>query len=256
VKSLLSRRGNLLDSAPSFLVRHKAQAPIRFAAAPESRDEAHDHDPRVEASLQKQPQGVPRPSAIRVTPLRAVLPSASQSGARPLQAAQIAEVEWLLQQGALATFRTFSSFAYSATLLFHSRELVYYAALYHEDSVWRVLKANDIDAAELAFRHFVEQAMRLAEAEMRRAYLTAQNDQFSRQVAEAEATLERARIDLQRGSTFDQEVALRQQEIRKELAQLEGRRVSAQVQLNKLQRQLHQVDATSNESVPYLPPAR
>jgi hypothetical protein len=258
VKSLLSRRGNLLDSAPSFLVRHKAQAPVRFAAAPESRDEAHEHEhePQVEDSLQKSPQTAPRTSAVRVTSLRAVLPSTAQAGARPLQAAQIAEVEWLLQQGALATFRSFSSFAYSATLLFHSRELIYYAALYHEDGVWRVLKANDIDAAELAFRHFVEQAMRLAEAEMRRAYLTAQNDQFSREVAEAEATLERARVDLQRGSAFDQEVALRQQEIRKELAQLEGRRVASQAQLNKLQRQLNQADATSNESVPHLQPAR
>ncbi|GAB5100265.1 hypothetical protein YK56LOC_59820 [Caballeronia sp. HLA56] len=122
--------------------------------------------------------------------------------------------------------------------------------------MWRVLKAEDADAAEAAFRHFVEQAMRLAEAEMRRAYLEAQNEQYTRLIAESEAQVERVRVDLQRGNSQDQQVAARQQEIRRELAQLEGRRVSAQVQLSKLQRQLHQLETTCNEVVPHLPSRR
>ncbi len=137
-----------------------------------------------------------------------------------MQAAQIAEVESLQQQTSLATFRTLTSFGYSASLLFYARELTYYAVLYFEDAVWRVLKAGDVDAAELTFRHFVEQAMGLAEAEMDRAHLEAQNDQLTRLIAESEAQVERMRIDLQRGSAQDQEVALKQQEVRKELAQL------------------------------------
>jgi chromosome segregation ATPase len=140
--------------------------------------------------------------------------------------------------------------------MFYPRELIYYAVLYHEGAVWRVLKAGDIDAAEPAFRHFVEQAMRLADAEMRRAHLEAQNEQFSRLIAESEAQIERVRVDLHRGGEQDQEVALKQQEVRKALAQLDGRRVAAQTQLNKLQRQRHQLDATINESVPHLPPIR
>ncbi|MDR5854219.1 DUF2968 domain-containing protein [Caballeronia sp. LZ062] len=181
--------------------------------------------------------------------------ASTQSAANALQAAQIAEVEWLIQQSALAVFRTFQSFAYSASLLFYPRDLTYYAVLYHEDAVWRVLKAGDVDAAEPAFRHFVEQAARLAEAELRRAHLQAQNEQFARLIAESEAQVERSRVDLQRGSAQDQEVALRQ-EVRKDLAQLESRRVAAQAQLNKLQRQMHQLTATSNENVPHLPSAR
>jgi hypothetical protein len=247
VKSLLSRKGTLLDNAPSFLVRQKSAAAVRFAAAAEA--EARD----AEASLEDTPHP---PSATRVTPLRAVMPSAQQAGSHALQAAQVAEVEWLLQQSSLATFRHFKSFGFAASMLFHARDLTYYAVLYHEESVWRVLKAGDADAAEQAFHHFVEQAMRLAEAEMRRAHLEAQNEQFARLIAESEAQVERVRVDLQRGSTHDQEVALKQQEIRKQLAQLEGRRVAAQVQLNKVHRQLHQLNSTTNETVPHLPSGR
>jgi len=246
VKSLLSRRGSLLDNAPSFLVRQKSNGPVRFPA-PDIQAEDVPTDEEIPA--------VPPPST-RVTPLRPATVSSPQSSRQSLQAAQLAEVEWLVQQGVLSTFRTFQSFAYSASLLFYPRELVYYAVLYHDDAVWRVLKAGDIDAAEPAFRHFVEQAMRLADAEMRRAHLEAQNEQFSRLIAESEAQIDRVRVDLQRGGTQDQEVALKQQEVRKELAQLEGRRVAAQAQLNKLQRQLHQLNTTVNESVPHLPSVR
>ncbi|SPB18529.1 signal peptide protein [Caballeronia novacaledonica] len=244
MKSLLSRRGSVLDNAPSFLVRQKMHSPDRFPT--------HEIDADDDPKDEKLPAA---PSPTRVTPLRpAGVPV--QSSTRQLQAAQIAEIEWLVQQGSLSTFREFESFGYSASLLFYPRDLTYYAVLYHEGDVWRVLKAGDIDAAEPAFRHFIEQAMRFAEAEMRRAHLEAQNEQFSRLIAESEAQIERVRVDLNRGSEHDQEVALKQQEVRKTLAQLEGRRVAAQAQLNKLRRQAHQLDTTVNESVPHLPSLR
>jgi hypothetical protein len=248
VKSLLSRKGTLLDNAPSFLLRQKSSGPIRFAA-PDMPDETTGDLPVKVLAAKAQP-------STRVTPLRAVMPSAPQAGAHPLQTAQIAEVEWLSQQSSLTTFRTFNSFAFTASLLFHPRELTYYAVLYHEDAVWRVLKATDMDAAEPAFHHFVEQAMRLAEADTRRIYLESQNEQLARMIAESDAQVERVRVDLQRGTSQDQEVALKQQETRKQLAQLEARRVAAQVQLTKLQRQLHQLNASSNESIPHLPSTR
>jgi hypothetical protein len=248
VKSLLSRKGTLLDNAPSFLLRQKSSGPIRFAA-PDMPDETTGDLPVKAPATKAQP-------STRVTPLRAVMPSAPQTGAHPLQTAQIAEVEWLTQQSSLTTFRTFNSFAFTASMMFHPRELTYYAVLYHEDAVWRVLKATDMDAAEPAFHHFVEQAMRLAEADTRRIYLESQNEQLARMIAESDAQVERVRVDLQRGTSQDQEVALKQQETRKQLAQLEARRVAAQVQLTKLQRQLHQLNASSNESIPHLPSTR
>jgi hypothetical protein len=256
VKSLLSRKGTLLDNAPSFLLRQKSSGPIRFAATEMPEDATDDVPDKPSAKPPvKSPAARAQPGS-RVTPLRAVMPSMPQTGAHPLQTAQIAEVEWLAQQSSLTTFRSFNSFAFTASMLFHPRDLTYYAVLYHEGAVWRVLKALDLDSAEPAFHHFVEQAMRLAEAELRRVHLEAQNDQLARMIAESDAQVERVRVDLQRGSSQDQEVALKQQETRKQLAQLEARRVASQVQLTKLQRQLHQLDATSNEAIPHLPSSR
>lgn len=246
MKSLLSRRGSLLDNAPSsLLVRQKASNAIPFTA-PDNRADEPSVDRELDGAW----------TATPVTPLRPAAAAQPHSAKQALQAAQIAEVEWLVQQAALSTFRAFQSFAYSASLLFHPRELSYYAVLYHEGDVWRVLKANDIDAAEPAFRHFVEQAMRLADAEMQRAHIEAQTEHSSRLIADSEAQIERARIELQRGAAQDQRVALKQQEVRKELAQLEARRIASQAQLNKLQRQLHQLKATANENVPHLPATR
>ncbi|MDR5830923.1 DUF2968 domain-containing protein [Caballeronia sp. LP006] len=249
MKSLLSRRGTLLDNAPSFLLRPKAPDSFRMHAP-------QPHDDDDDTGAEPPTVATPAAQATRVTPLRPIGASAQQVNSQALQAAQIAEVEWLIQQSSLSTFRAFQSFAFSTTLLFYPRDLTYYSVLFHDDAVWRVLKAEDADAAEAAFRHFVEQAMRLAEAEMRRAYLEAQNEQYTRLIAESEAQVERVRVDLQRGNSQDQQVAARQQEIRRELAQLEGRRVSAQVQLSKLQRQLHQLETTCNEVVPHLPSRR
>ncbi|SAK48182.1 signal peptide protein [Caballeronia hypogeia] len=256
MKSLLSRKGTLLDSAPSFLVRQNANNPVAFAVSDASSEaEAGSEDVSQETGIPSLTRPARGP-VMRVTPLRPAAASLAHAGGQALQAAPIAEVEWLLQQGALTTFRTFQSFAYSVSLLFHPRELTYYAVLHHDDAVWRVLKAGDVDTAEPAFRHFIEQAMRLAEGEMRRAHLEAQNEQLLRAAAESEAQVERMRVDIQRGSSQDQEVAARQQEVRKELAQLEGRRVSVQVQLNKLQRQFHQLNAAFSENVPHLPSVR
>ncbi|SAL63713.1 signal peptide protein [Caballeronia peredens] len=245
MKSLLSRKRSLLDTAPSFLVRQKSSNAISFAAPVE---DSNDAPPEEDIDSTQR--------ATRVMPLRTAASSAMNAGAKALDTAQIAEVERLVQQAALATFRTFQSFAYSASLLFHPRELIYYAVLYHEGAVWRVLKASEIDVAEPAFRHFVEQAIRLADAEMRRALVEAQNEQIARFIADAETQIERVRADLQRGNAQSQEVALKQQDVRKELAQLEGRSVASQVQLNKLQRQLHQLNASVSETLPHLPQKR
>lgn len=242
MKSLLNKKGTLLDNAPSFLLRQKSSVPLRSNPLAPT---LHDHAPSAN-------EPVPITLAPRVTPLRPMSALSQRAAASALQAAQVAEVEWLLQQSLLTTFRSFQSFAYSATLLFYPRDLTYYAVLYHEDAVWRVLRASDIDTAEPAFRHFVDHAMRLAEAEMRRAHLAAQNEQLARLIADAEAQVDRARVDIERGAVRDKDVSAKQQELRRELAQLEARRVQAEVQLGKLHRQLHTLDASCNESVPHL----
>ncbi|WP_025602521.1 DUF2968 domain-containing protein [Burkholderia sp. WSM2230] len=191
----------------------------------------------------------PRP-VLTLRPVQAV---PSQVSARGVQIANTAEVEWLAEEEALTPFRVFRSFAYSVSLLFHAKELVYYVALYQEGALWRALKAADLEAAEAAFRHFEDQATRLSDCETRRAQLEAQNEQLARMIARSEAEAERLRSDLQRRSAQEQAASNRQHQVRKEVSQLEAQRVTAQAHLNKAHRQMQQLKMTSNEAIPHLP---
>lgn len=250
MKSLLSRRSVL--TGPSHLV----QVPRENAAHPVSPDDSEaaalapaGAEPTVASAAAAAPAEPTRP----VTTLRPVPVVPSQVSARGVQIADTAEIEWLAEEEALTPFRVFRSFDYSVSLLFHAKELAYYVALYQEGSLWRALKAADLEAAETAFHHFVEQATRLSDGETRRAQLEAQNEQLARMIVRSEAQAERLRSDLQRRGAQEQTVSNRQHQVRKEVSQLEAQRVAAQAHLNKAQRQIHQLNLTSNEGIPHLP---
>lgn len=244
MKSLLNRRSALLGTGPSHLV------PVTR----EGSDSPTDDEPKAAAAQAStvgaaESADTPRP----VTTLRPVPVVPSPITGRAVQIADTAELEWLAEEEALIPFRVFRSFDYSVSLLFHPRELAYYVALYQTGSLWRGLKATDLDAAEAAFHHFEEQATRLSEGETRRAQLAAQNEQLARMISQSEAQAERLRCDLQRNSVQEQSVVGRQHQVRKEVAQLEAQRVTAQAQLNKAHRQIHQLNLASNEGLPRLP---
>ncbi|CAH2798237.1 MAG: hypothetical protein PPHEINF_4562 [uncultured Paraburkholderia sp.] len=273
MKSLLNRRSVL--TGPSHVVR----IPQNRAAMPASPADADDVPPDLASTAgshatpnpgtELEPdavsgaasssmsataqaavaRGAPRP-VLTLRPVQAV---PLQVSARGVQIANTAEVEWLAEEEALTPFRVFRSFAYSVSLLFHAKELVYYVALYQEGALWRALKAADLEAAEAAFRHFEDQATRLSDCETRRAQLEAQNEQLARMIARSEAEAERLRSDLQRRSAQEQAASNRQHQVRKEVSQLEAQRMAAQAHLNKAHRQMQQLNMTSNEAIPHLP---
>ncbi|HEX7910285.1 MAG TPA: DUF2968 domain-containing protein [Paraburkholderia sp.] len=244
MKSLLNRRSVL--AGPSHLVQI-AREHAADTVLPDDKDEA-----ALAATDSAQPASPAEP--VRpVTTLRPVPVVPSQVCTRGVQIADTSEVEWLCKEEALTPFRVFRSFDYSVSLLFHAKELAYYIALYQDGSLWRALKAADLEAAESAFHHFEEQATRLSEGETRRAQLEAQNEQLARMIASSEAQAERLRNDLQRRGAQEQTVSSRQHQVRKEVAQLEAQRIAAQAHLNKAHRQIHQLNLASNEAIPHLP---
>jgi uncharacterized protein YhbP (UPF0306 family) len=256
VKSLLNRRSVL--AGPSHLVQ-VARENTADPVAPDDSEEAAlaaatGVAPAAAAAAADTPAAAPAAEPARpVTTLRPVPVVPSQVSARGVQMADTAEIEWLAEEEALTPFRVFRSFAYSVSLLFHAKELAYYVALYQDGSLWRALKAADLEAAEAAFHHFEEQATRLSEGETRRAQLEAQNEQLARMIARSEAQAERLRTDLQRRGAQEQTVSNRQHQVRKDVSQLEAQRVAAQAHLNKAHRQIHQLNLTSNEGIPHLP---
>lgn len=247
MKTFLNRRNAVLSGGPSHLVAVSRDAHPAAVPAEPVADEAAPNE--LEADADADAGSTQRP----VPTLRAVAVVPSQLNGRPVQIADGAAFAALASADELATFRVFRSFDYSVSLFFHARSLSYYVALYQDGTLWRALKAADVDAAGSAFHHLEAQATRLADGETRRAQLIAQNEQLVRQIEESEAQAERLRTDLQRHTEQEHRVTGRQHQVRKEVAQLEAQRIAAQAQLNKAHRTIHQLSVTSNEGVPHLP---
>lgn len=187
-----------------------------------------------------------------VAPLRSLNAAMPQGSARAVQVAEVRAVEALGTRQALRSLRTLQTFSYSVNLLFCRSDVSFYITLSQEGKLWRALHATDLDAAESAFRRFEEQAVRLADVELRYAQLEAQNERAEALIAASEAQAEQLRHDLERHAEQTQLVNSRQQLARKEVAQLEMQRVTSQARLNKAMRQLHQLTVSSNERIPHL----
>lgn len=190
---------------------------------------------------------VPTVSPLR--PMNAVMP---QGNARAVQVAEVTAVEALGARQALTSMRTLQTFSYSVNLLFCRSDVSYYITLSQDGKLWRALHATEVEAAESAFRRFEEQAVQLADVELRCAHLEAQNERAEALIAASEAQAEQLRHDLERHAEQAQLVNNRQQQARKDVAQLEMQRVASQARLNKAMRQLHQLCVTSNERIPHL----
>ncbi|CAB3769351.1 DUF2968 domain-containing protein [Paraburkholderia solisilvae] len=243
MKTLLNRRRTLTTDGIAHLVRvdRDRSAPLAAIADGPSREAAPaPPEPPVERAV--------RP----VTTLHPMPAMPSQQNGRVAHFADPADIEWMVEEGALTPFRVFRAFDYSVSLLFHAKELKYYVALYQDGSPWRALKANDLDSAQGIFHQFELQAMRLADGQTRRAQLEAQNEQLTKMIAQSEAQVEQLRKALQRSATHEQAVTSRQHQTRREVAQLEAQRVAAQAQLNKVHRQIHQLDLAAHDGVPHL----
>ncbi|WP_181885416.1 DUF2968 domain-containing protein [Trinickia dinghuensis] len=191
----------------------------------------------------------PAPTVSPLRPMNAVMPTGN---ARAVQTAEVTAVEALGERQALSCLRTLQTFSYSVNLLFCRSDVSYYITLSQEGTLWRALHATELDAAESAFRNFEDQAVRLADVELRHQQLEAQNERAEAMIAASEAQAEQLRQDLERHAEQTQLVNSRQQLARKDIQQLEMQRVASQARLNKAMRQLHQLSVTSNERIPHL----
>ena len=258
VKSILNRRNAALPGGSSRLVA-VARDPVTQRAA--SSAVALDPHPAAasEAAVEIEARAEPATGALQegagarpVATLHPVPVMPAHLNGRPVQIADGAAFEALLAAEELVTFRVYRCFAYTVSLFFHPPTLGYFVALHQESVLWRVLKANDLDAAGSAFHLMQQQATRLADGETRRVQLVAQNAELTRLIEESEAQAERLRVDLQRHAEQEQMVTGRQHQVRKEVAQLEAQRIAAQAQLNKAHRALHQLKVATSEGVPHL----
>ena len=236
---------------------HRRNATAVTDALVSSADEPEGTMPSiVSEEAQHEPRPNPAESVTLSPQARSVTVVTPHPGTRAVQMADTATLERLSAAEDLAQFRFFQSFDYSAALLFQGEGPDYYVALYHDRALWRAFMTVDLDSAEATFRHVQEQIVRLTEADIRRTQLKSTNARLARSIERTEAQAEQLRNDIEREVTQTQLVNTREHEVRKELAQLEAQRVSAQAQLNKATRQVHSLRLTNNEGIPHLPSRR
>ena len=192
------------------------------------------------------------PTLRPVTPLHPVPATPSSASGRAVQVADAADVERMIESSQLVTFHVFRTFDYAVNLLFWPKELKFYVALFQQDRLWRALTTSDLNTAKQVFHHMQDQAARLADGELKRVQIEAQNEVLKRSIAESEGQAERLRQGLSRTAVQDQAVSSRQHQLRKEITQLEAQRTAMQAQLNKTQRQVHQLNVQSNEALPHI----
>lgn len=194
------------------------------------------------ASAQPEP---PRPTVKQVEDTQAastpVTPPAPQPAARP--ASTVSELQSLIQNRQVSELRTAYNGTYGASLLFKPDDLTYYVALFQQKDFWRVVKTKSDKQAEATYRAFVTQSAELAEVDITRIKMQAENAHAEKLLASRSAELSALQADRTVRLQQEEQVAARQQQSREEATALAGQQKDVRQQLRDLQRQIDALQA-------------
>ncbi|KRA02497.1 MAG: DUF2968 domain-containing protein [Achromobacter sp.] len=194
------------------------------------------------ASAQPEP---PRPTVKQVEDTQAastpVTPPAPQPAARP--ASTVSELQGLIQNRQVSELRTAYNGTYGASLLFKPDDLTYYVALFQQKDFWRVVKTKSDKQAEATYRAFVTQSAELAEVDIKRIKMQAENAHAEKLLASRSAELSALQADRTVRLQQEEQVAARQQQSREEATALAGQQKDVRQQLRDLQRQIDALQA-------------
>ncbi|HHY6927624.1 TPA: DUF2968 domain-containing protein [Burkholderia ambifaria] len=154
----------------------------------------------------------------------------------------VAELTQMLQDGRIVEMRTTYNGSYGASLMFDQREMTYYVALFQDKHLWRVIKSQEKNRAEMVYANFVQQTVQLADVEIRRTELQAQKTFLERVIALQANRAQQLQADLSVARSQQAEVAQRQQSAREQTQALQVEKRAAQVQLRDLQEQVRQLE--------------
>ena len=182
--------------------------------------------------------------------------AASQGAAQPPGTAaaeaqgNVAELMQLIRDARLNELRTTYNGSYGASLFFYAPELTYYVALFQDKHFWRVIKSQDRQRAEAIYAGFVEQTAQLADIEIHRTELQAQNAFLDRIIALQADRAKRLKADLDVARTRQAQVADQQRQVRGEAAALQAEKDLAQAKLRELQHQVQQLQRQADAGLP------
>ncbi|WP_175967091.1 DUF2968 domain-containing protein [Burkholderia sp. BCC0322] len=174
--------------------------------------------------------------------------AASASDASAL--GNVAELTQMLHDGRIVEMRTTYNGSYGASLMFDPREMTYYVALFQDKHLWRVIRSQEKNRAEMVYANFVQQTVQLADIELRRTELQAQKAFLERVIALQANRAQQLQADLSVARSQQAEVAQRQRSAQEQAQALQVEKRAAQMQLRDLQEQVRQLEKQTETGLP------
>ncbi len=168
-----------------------------------------------------------RPAAATLTP--------EPSRADPDGQGTVGELIERIHDAELVELRTTYNGNYGASLFFYPAQMAYYVALFQDKHFWRVIKTQDEARAEAVYATFVPQTAALAQGEIRRTRLQAQQAFVERMIVWAQARTRRLQADLSVAQTQQAKSQVRQQQMQAEIATLDAQNERARAELRRMQ---------------------
>jgi len=175
-------------------------------------------------------------------------PAASASDASTQ--GNVAELTQMLHDGRIVEMRTTYNGSYGASLMFDPREMTYYVALFQDKHLWRVIRSQEKNRAEMVYANFVQQTAQLADIEIRRTELQAQKAFLERVIALQANRAQQLQADLSVARSQQAEVVQRQKSAQEQAQALQVEKRAAQMQLRDLQEQVRQLERQTETGLP------
>ncbi|AKM00640.1 MULTISPECIES: DUF2968 domain-containing protein [Burkholderia cepacia complex] len=187
-----------------------------------------------------------RPAVTSLSGDAAPAASASDASAQ----GNVAELTQMLHDGRIVEMRTTYNGSYGASLMFDPREMTYYVALFQDKHLWRVIRSQEKNRAEMVYANFIQQTAQLAEIEIRRTELQAQKAFLERVIALQANRAQQLQADLSVARSQQAEVVQRQKSAQEQTQALQVEKRAAQMQLRDLQEQVRQLEKQTETGLP------
>ena len=147
----------------------------------------------------------------------------------------ITELQQMIRDGKVVEMRTTYNGSYGASMLFYPDQMTYYVALFQQKKFWRVIKTQTDTRAEAVYADFAKNTALLADSEIRREKLQAENAFADRLIALQQNRANRLQADVDVARAQQSQVVDRQAQQRDAIVALRAQQDAAQAELRALQ---------------------
>ncbi|SAL54874.1 signal peptide protein [Caballeronia cordobensis] len=162
----------------------------------------------------------------------------------------VAELERLIAGRKITELRKTLNGSFGASLSYFPEQMIYYAALFQQNAIWRVVKTQNDARAEAIYSDFAKMSVTLADAEIRRIKLEAEKAYADRQIAVQQERANRLQADLDIAHAQQGQVTNYQQEQQNAVRELRTEQAAAQAQLRALQLRVQELQKQADGDFP------